>query len=377
MHWVTTPDTSLPEMLRITTRASKELRAIPGVRNFGAHIGQAFAADEVVGVNFGENWISISRDADYDKTHARIEEMVEGYPGLYRDVQTYLKERIREVLTGAGEAIVVRIFGPDLDVLRDKAEEVRAALADIPDLVNLHKELMVEVPHIQVTVKLEEAQRYGLKPGDVRRASATLMAGEEVGDIFLGGRTYDVQVWTAPESRHSLDSVREMLIDTPTGQRVRLAEVADVSIRPTPNVIKREASSRRIDVQANVKGRDLGAVASDVQARLEKLAFPLGYYAVLQGEYAELSAARRRLRTVRRAGARRDFRTAATVLQQLASGNAQLPDPAFGAGGRRAGGVARRRRDFAWLVGRFPDGAWHRRSQRDHHDQPLPASGAL
>ena len=375
MHWVTTPDTSLPEMLRITTRASKELRAIPGVRNFGAHIGQAFAADEVVGVHFGENWISISKDADYDKTHARIEEMVDGYPGLYRDVQTYLKERIREVLTGAGEAIVVRIFGPDLDVLRDKAEEVRAALADVPDLVNLHKELMVEVPHIQVTVKLEEALRYGLKPGDVRRASATLMAGEEVGDIFIGGRTYDVQVWTSPESRHSLDLVREMLINTPTGQRVRLAEVADISIRPTPNVIKREASSRRIDVQANVKGRDLGAVAGDVQARLEKLAFPLGYYAVLQGEYQELRAARRRLNCTRRPGARRHLRTSATVLQQLASGRAQFPDPAFGAGRRRAGGVARGRRDFPWLAGRFPDGAWHRRPQRDHHDQPLPASG--
>ena len=295
MHWVTTPDASLPEMLRITTRASKELRAIPGVRNFGAHIGQAFAADEVVGVNFGENWISISPDADYDKTHAKIDEMVEGYPGLYRDVQTYLKERIREVLTGAGEAIVVRIFGPDLDVLRAKAEEVRAALADVPDLVNLHKELIVEVPHIQVTVKLPEAQRYGLKPGDVRRASASLMAGEEVGDIFIGGRTYDVQVWTAPEARRSIDSVRDMLIDTPTGQRVRLSEVADVSIQPTPNVIRREASSRRIDVQANVRGRDLGTVAGDVQARLAKLAFPLGYYAVLQGEYQELSAARKRL----------------------------------------------------------------------------------
>src|SRR4030088_3615597 len=210
-------------------------------------------------------------------------------------MQTYLKERISEVLTGAGEAIVVRIFGPDLDILRDKAEEVRAALADVPDLVNLHKELMVEVPHIQVTVKLDEAQRNGLKPGDVRRASAPLRAGTEVGDIFIGGRTYDVQVWTEPESRHSVDSVREMLIDTPTGQRVQLSEVADVSIRPTPNVIRREASSRRIDVQANVRGRYLGAVASDVQARLQKMAFPLGYYAVLQGEYQELSAARRRL----------------------------------------------------------------------------------
>jgi CzcA family heavy metal efflux pump len=295
MHWVTSPDTSHPEMLRITTRASRELRAIPGVRNFGAHIGQAFAADEVVGINFGENWISISRDADYDKTHARVEEMVDGYPGLYRDVQTYLKERIREVLTGAGEAIVVRVFGSDLNVLRDKADEVRAALADIPGLINLHRELIVEVPHIQVTVKLEEALRYGLKPGDVRRASASLMAGTEVGDIFIEGRTYDVQVWTTPESRHSIESVRDMLIDTPTGQRVRLADVADVSIQPTPNVIKREASSRRIDVQANVKGRDLAAVAADVQARLQTIAFPLGYYAVLQGEYAELRAARGRL----------------------------------------------------------------------------------
>jgi CzcA family heavy metal efflux pump len=295
MHWVTSPDTSLPEMLRITTRASKELRAIPGVRNFGAHIGQAFAADEVVGVNFGENWISISRDADYDQTHARIEEMVEGYPGLYRDVQTYLKERIREVLTGAGEAIVVRVFGPDLGVLRDKAEDVRAAIADIQGLVNLHKELIVEVPHIQVTVNLEEASRYGLKPGDVRRASASLMAGEEIGDIFVDGRTYDVQVWTAPEARHSIDSVRDMLINTPTGQRVRLSEVADVSIQPTPNIIKREASSRRIDVQANIRGRDLAAVAEEVQARLQTMAFPLGYYAVLQGEYTELRAARERL----------------------------------------------------------------------------------
>src|SRR5258705_1334964 len=86
-----------------------------------------------------------------------------------------------------------------------------------------------------------------------------------------------------------------MLIDTPTGQRVRLASVADVSIQPTPNVIKREASSRRIDVQANVRGRDLAAVAGDVQARLQKMAFPLGYYAVLQGEYAELRSARERL----------------------------------------------------------------------------------
>ena len=90
------------------------------MRNFGAHIGQALHADEVVGINFGENWISVDPDVDYDDDLAAVQEVVDGYPGLLRDVQTYLKERIREVLTGSSEAIVVRIYGTDLDVLRDE-----------------------------------------------------------------------------------------------------------------------------------------------------------------------------------------------------------------------------------------------------------------
>ena len=84
------------------------------MRNFGSHIGQAFLADEPYGINFGENWISVDPKVDYDKTLASLQEVVDGYPGIYRDVQTYLKERIREVLTGSSESIVVRIYGDDL-----------------------------------------------------------------------------------------------------------------------------------------------------------------------------------------------------------------------------------------------------------------------
>ena len=101
---------------------SKELHEVPGVHNCGAHIGQAFLADEVVGVNLGENWISIDPSVDYDKTVAAIEEVVDGLPGpVPRDVQTYLKERIEEVITGGKEPIVVRVYGEDLTVLREKA----------------------------------------------------------------------------------------------------------------------------------------------------------------------------------------------------------------------------------------------------------------
>ena len=296
IHWITDPSTSHPEMLRITKLVSKELRAIPGVRNFGAHIGQAFLADEIVGVANGENWISIDPKVDYDKTIAAIKEVVDGYPGLYRGVETYLDERIEEVLSGESEPIVVRIFGSDLQVLREQAEIVRQAMVGIKGTDEVKKDINVDVPHIQVTEKPDEALKYGLKPGDVRRASAVLMAGEEVGDIVYGGRTYDVQVWTAPEWRHSLTSVEQMLIDTPTGKRVRLKDVADVRIMPTPNVIKREGGSRRIDIQSGVEGRDLGAVAQDVQKRLDSIKFPLGYHAILQGAYVELQSAQENLK---------------------------------------------------------------------------------
>src|SRR5262249_7775006 len=113
MHWVEKPGASVESSQRITALVSKELRAIPGRRNFGSHIGRAEVADEVVGANFTELWISIDEQADYKATLARINETVAGYPGLYRDVQTYLKERIKEVLTGAGASIVVRLYGPD------------------------------------------------------------------------------------------------------------------------------------------------------------------------------------------------------------------------------------------------------------------------
>jgi Cu/Ag efflux pump CusA len=132
---------------------------------------------------------------------------------------------------------------------------------------------------------------YGLKPGDLRRASAVLVAGEEVGDIFSEGRTYDVQVWATPERRHSFTSIEQMLIDTPTEKRVRINQVADVQIVPTPNVIKREGGSRRIDIQASAEGRDLASVAQDVQKRLEQIHFPFGYHAILQGAYVELQSA--------------------------------------------------------------------------------------
>ncbi|MBI5031565.1 MAG: efflux RND transporter permease subunit [Chloroflexi bacterium] len=295
MHWITNAGTSHPEMFRITQQACRELLTIPGVRNCGSHIGQAMAADEPYGVNFTENWISVDPSVDYDLTLAKIQETVDGYPGLIRDVQTYLKERIKEVLTGSSDAIVLRIYGQDLHELQAKAEEVKKALTGIEGIVDLKIEVHSDIPQVQVEVDLAAAKLYGVKPGDVRRQTAIMVSGEEVGDIFIDGRTYDVNLHSTPAVRASLTSLREMLIDTPSRQRIRLEDVADIRLRPTPNVIERVNQSRKIDVSANVKGRDLGSVAQDAERALEKVQFPLGYHVEIGGEYAERQAAQQRL----------------------------------------------------------------------------------
>jgi Cu/Ag efflux pump CusA len=295
MHWITRPGTSVKEERRVVTRASHQVRRIPGVRDFGSHIGQAFLGEEIAGPNFGENWVSVDPHADFDRTVAGIREVEDSTPGLYRDVETYLRERIDEVLAGSSEAIVVRIFGPNLTVLRREAHRVRSALAGVEGLVDLHAEASQNVPQIKVRVRLAAARRYGLKPGDVRRAEATMVASEDVGRIFRGGRVYEVAVESVPRDRRNLADLRRLPIDTPGGGQVPLGRVASVRIAPTPNDIKRENDSRRIDVDANVSGRDLGSVTADVKRRLASVDFPLGYRAELLGEAAERQAAEHRL----------------------------------------------------------------------------------
>jgi CzcA family heavy metal efflux pump len=310
MHWVEKPGTSLEATRRITQRAAKELLAVPGVRNHGAHIGRAEVADEVVGVNFTELWISVDPSVDYDATVAKIQAVVDGYPGLYRDLLTYLRERIKEVLTGASATIVVRVYGPELGHLQAQASTVRQALSGVAGVVDLKVQALTLVPQLEVRFKPERGAMFGLTPGEVRQATATLIQGTKVGEFYEDQRLFDVVVRGTPEMRTSVEAVRELRIPiggsgagiAPAGNpsasaagMVPLASVADVQVASVPNEITRENGSRRIDVTCNVRGRDLGAVARDVQARLGTLAFERGYYAEVLGEYAERQASSNRL----------------------------------------------------------------------------------
>ncbi len=299
------PGTSNPRMTAIATRLSRELRSIPGVENVGAHVGRAKTGDQVVNVNSSELWVSVESDADYDATVASIEDAVDGTRGVASDVVSYSAQRIRDigalndgenraagddlgVLTGVDDPLVVRVYGQDLATLRREARRVRRLVSQVDGVVDPRVELPATQPIIEIETDLDRARRFGVKPGDVRRAEGTLLQGIHVGSIFEQQKVFDVIVQGAPATRESVADVRNLLIDGPDGGHLQLDQVADVRVTPTPIVIDRDAVSRRLDVVAEVDGRDLGSVASDIESRLENVDFPLEYHAeVLQETTAE------------------------------------------------------------------------------------------
>ena len=199
------------------------------------------------------------------------------------------------MLAGSSEAITIRIFGPNLETLRERGPSGASAIRGIKGVVDLRTELQVDVPYIRVKPDLEKAAKYGLKPGDIRRAAATIVAGDEVSDLHVDNKVYDIIAWSVPEARRDVQSIRNLPLDTPGGGNVTMSQVADVSVRPTPNRISREDNSRRIDVGMNVRGRDLGSVVDEVKDRLKAVNFPHEYHYDVLGEFAERQAAQGRL----------------------------------------------------------------------------------
>ncbi|GJQ59500.1 MAG: efflux RND transporter permease subunit [Candidatus Scalindua sp. AMX11] len=295
MHWVEKPGTSLQAMERITARVSKELRTIPGVRNFGSHIGRSEVADEVVGPNFTELWISIDPEVDYDTTVERIQEVVNGYPGLYRDLLTYLRERIKEVLTGSSATIVVRIYGENLDILHEKASEVRDTIAGVKGVADLKVQPQIMVPQVEVRFRPEAAAYFGLSSGKVREAVGLLVNGVKVGEFYEDQNIFDVVVMGIPHVRNSVNALRSLRIETPTRGMVPLNDVANVIVAPTPNKITRESASRYTEVTCNVQDRDLGSVSREIENIIGTIPFMSGYHPEILGEYVAQKASRNRI----------------------------------------------------------------------------------
>jgi Cu/Ag efflux pump CusA len=290
------PDVSAPAMTQRATEIGNSLRSLPGVTGVGATVGRAITGDRVVNVNSGDIWVALAADADHDATVASIEETVRDVPGMTAEVVPFSTQEMREVgslrtgtntvtgngldvLTGLNTPIAVRVFGEDPQVLAAEAAKVQQLMTTIDGVVNPRVEGAPTQPTIEIEVDLDKAQQVGIKPGDVRRAEATLLQGIQVGSVFEDQKVFDVIVLGTPATRSGVAAVQSLLIDKPGGGHVRLGDVADVRIAQTPPVIHRDAVSRRLDVIADLEGRSAEAVAADLEQRLATMNFPLQYHA--------------------------------------------------------------------------------------------------
>ena len=282
-------------MTRVANMVSRDLRALPGVRNVAAHMGRAIASDKRANINATDLWVSIDPSADYDATVTSVRQVMGDYAGVSHEVMTNLQMKLREELSGTGESLLVRVYGDDMKIIRKKAEELAAILGKIHGVAESAVQYPKEAPMVEVEVDIERAKRYGLAPGEVRRAATSLVSGIEVGSLFEAQKVFEVVVYGTPDTRHSLTSLQDLLIDTPSGGHVALKDVATVRIVPAATEIHRDAVARRMDVTVNVHGRDLASVAADVEQGIQQVDFPMEYRAELLGEYAVRQAAQRRV----------------------------------------------------------------------------------
>jgi len=290
-----TPATSLPEMGRIITRISSELRSIPGVQNVGSHIGRAVFGDQVVGINSAELWVTLDLKADHYATVTTIQEVVDGYPGLNGDVGTYLEQVLSQSHLSASDNIILRVYGEDLNILRIEAEKLKQSIAGIKGIVGTSIEEPIEEPTLEIEVDLNVAKNFGIKPGDVRRTAAAMISGLQVGSLFEEQKVFDVVVWGIPEIRNSLTNVQDLLIPKPAGGTVRLGDVADVRIVASPTVIRRDSVSPYLDISVNVKGWNTDAVINDIKEVVKDYSFPLEYHAEVMSDYVAKRESQQRI----------------------------------------------------------------------------------
>ena len=291
VQWQAAPGTSLTEMDRITSSVGDALQSTDGVRSAASHVGQALLGDQPVNVNSAETWITLDPDADYASTLTAVRQVLDGYQGVRHTLATYPQASLDTAPTNNGKAITVRLYGTDQQTLDNKAEVIRQAIASIDGVVvdSRNGSETVE-PAVRIQTNVPVAARYGLKPGDIRRQTAVLIAGIPVGSYYHDQQIFDVTVWGVPAIRQNLTDVGNLLIATPAGGRVPLKDIASISLQPAPTEIDHDRTSRFVDVTANLSSGDLGNALRQVSERVDSLQLPLGYHAEVSSELQDLQA---------------------------------------------------------------------------------------
>lgn len=292
------PGTSLEESNRIGKIIEKTALTVPEVTHIGRRTGRAEMDEHAEGVNYSEIDVGLAPSRrGLDRATEELRSKIGSIPGVYVAFGQPISHRLDHLSSGVRAALAVKVFGSDLHELRRLSAQVESTMESVPGIVDLQVEPQVEVPQIRIQIDRTAAARFGVTPFELAENLEVGLGGHTVSQVLQGQQTFDLVVWFTPEARANLDVIGSTLINTPTGQQIPLTQLATVKKETGPNTINRENVSRRIVVQANVEGRDLNSVVTDLQAKMKPLQvnWPRGYYLEFGGQFQSQQSAMARI----------------------------------------------------------------------------------
>ncbi len=295
INLVSAPGTSLQESNRIGTIAEELILQVPEVKMTGRRTGRAELDDHAEGVHSTEIDVELKKSSrNREEILSDIRSKLDQILGVGVNLGQPISHRIDHLLSGVRAQIAVKIFGDDLGVLRQKAEEVRAAMGQVEGVVDLQVEKQVLIPQLHVRIDRDKARRNGVQVGEVTEHAELAMNGRQVAQVLEGQRTYDIVLRLPDMARNDPAAIGEILIDTTSGQLIPLRLVADIQEAKGPNIINRENVRRRIVVSANMSGRDLVGAVREIQGQLEKkVQLPSGFFITYGGQFESQASASR------------------------------------------------------------------------------------
>ncbi len=252
------------------------------------------AADMMVVMKDKSEWVSAKTK---DELIGKMQKVLgENVPGVWFGFQHPIQMRFNELMTGARQDVVVKVYGEDLDELTRYAAAIGKLVANIEGTESLFIENVTGLPQIIIRMKREQLSRYGLTIQQVNETINTAMAGQSAGLLFEGEKRFDITVRLDIENRQSIEDVRNLYITTNDGRHLPLTQVADVTLEAGPNQIQRDDAKRRIVVGFNTRGRDVESIVNELQRKVQSsLRFEPGYYVTYGGAFQNLQEATARL----------------------------------------------------------------------------------
>jgi len=298
LQTVVPQEASLNEVDRLNHRVEDLLRDVPEVEDVVRRTGRSERTEDPMPHTMSDVLVVLkpSRRRSSDEIEDDMRARVSKLPGVSVLFTTPLGMRIDEGLGGTPADMSLKIFGPDLDTLGDLADRVRAVMAGVRGVTDLRVEQATGLPQLRIGVNRQAAARVGLAPGDVIRAVRIGLVGQQVSDVWIGQRRFDLIVRLSDERRSDVNAIQSLLVDGHDGTRIPLGQLADIEQTSGPGAIRRESGSRRVAVEATVSDRDLGSTAAEIRDRVgREIQLPTGYFVDLGGRVENQARATRSL----------------------------------------------------------------------------------